>query len=150
MQEHFKLFTVLIASINRDIRHVKTQIMAEHNLKCPHVSTLYYLYVEKELTLKELCEKCNEDKGAISRSVKSLEQEGLVDAAYTQKKYKQKLQLTEKGKLVGKDVVKKIDIAIERAVENLSDEDRESVYRSLKIISKNLQNVNFTNENKKS
>ena len=144
MQEHFKLFTSLISDINRDIRHVKTQIVSEHNLKCPHVSTLYYLYVEKELTLKELCEKCNEDKGAISRSVKSLEEEGLVYAVSTQKKYKQKLQLTEKGKEIGKVVAEKIDFAIEKAVENLLDDDRESIYRSLRIISNNLKNIDFT------
>ena len=146
MQEHFKLFTVLIASINRDIRHVKTQIIAEHKLKCPHVSTLYYLYVENGLTLKELCEKCNEDKGAISRSVKSLEQEGLVDTNSIQKKYKQKLQLTERGKVIGKDVAEKIDLVIKKAIENLTDEDRSCVYRSLKTISSNLEKVKFTTE----
>ncbi len=146
MQEHFKLFTSLISSINREIRHVKTQIMAEHNLKCPHVSTLYYLYVEDGLTLKELCEKCNEDKGAISRSVKSLEEEGLVDSVLTQKKYKQKLRLTEKGKQIGRDVVYKIDLIIEKAIENLTDEDRVATYRALKIISDNLKNVNFAKE----
>ena len=43
MQERFKIFTVLIANINREIRRVKTEIMANHNLKCPHVSTIYYL-----------------------------------------------------------------------------------------------------------
>ncbi len=147
MQEHFKLFTTLIASINRDIKHVKTQIIAEHNLKCPHVSTLYYLYVKGGLTLKELCEKCNEDKGAISRSVKSLELEGLVDTSLSHKKYKQKLKLTEKGKEIGKDVAKKIDIAVKRAIENLSDEDKDCVYRSLTIISNNLENIDFTKEN---
>ncbi len=146
MQEHFKLFTTLIASINREIKHVKTQIIADHNLKCPHVSTLYYLYVENGLTLKELCEKCNEDKGAISRSVKSLELEGLVEMSSLQKKYKQKLMLTEKGKEIGKDVAKKIDIAVKRAIENLSDEDKNCVYRSLSIISQNLSKLDFTNE----
>ena len=146
MQEHFKVFTTLIASINRDIRHVKTQIMAKHNLKCPHVSTLYYLYVDNGLTLKELCEKCNEDKGAISRSVKSLEEEGLIDLHTTQKKYKQKLSLTEKGKIIGKDVANKIDIAVKKAIENLTNDDKDCVYRSLKTISQNLEKLNFTKE----
>ena len=146
MQEHFKLFTSCIASINREIRHVKTQIMATHNLRCPHVSTLYYLYVENGLTLKELCEKCNEDKGAISRSVKNLEEEGLVNAHSIQKKYKQKLKLTEKGKKIGKDVAEKIDIAVKKAIENLSDDDKACVYRSLKTISENLEKLDFTIE----
>ncbi len=146
MQEHFKLFTTLIATINREIKHVKTQIISDHNLKCPHVSTLYYLYVENGLTLKELCEKCNEDKGAISRSVKSLELEGLVETSSLQKKYKQKLTLTEKGKEIGKDVAKKIDIAVKKAIENLSDEDKNCVYRSLSTISQNLGKLDFTKE----
>lgn len=146
MQEHFKLFTSLISSINREIRHVKTQIMEKHNLRCPHISTLYYLYVDNGLTLKELCEKCNEDKGAISRSVKSLEEEGLVKTHTTQKKYKQKLKLTEKGKEIGRDVADKIDITVKKAIENLSDEDKACVYRSLKTISENLEKVDFTTE----
>ena len=146
MQEHFKLFTTLIATINREIKHVKTQVIADHNLKCPHVSTLYYLYVDNGLTLKELCEKCNEDKGAISRSIKSLEIEGLIETSSLQKKYKQKLMLTEKGKEIGKDVAKKIDIAVKKAIENLSDEDKNCVYRSLSTISQNLSKLDFTSE----
>lgn len=143
MKEDFKLFTVLIASINRNIRRVKTEIMAKHSLKCPHVSSIYYLYVEEKLTLKELCEKCNEDKGAISRSVKSLEEEGLVNTNFINKKYKNKLSLTEKGKEIGKDIAEKIDIVIEKAIEGLSIEDKQVIYRGLGIIRKNLQKVNL-------
>ena len=59
---------------------------------------------------------------------------------------KQKLQLTEKGKEVGKDVARKIDIAIKKAVQDLTDEDKACVYRSLKSISQNLEKIDFTNE----
>ena len=138
MQEQFKLFTVLIASINRNIRKVKTEIMKKHNLKCPHVSTLYYLYVQERLTLKELCELCNEDKGAISRSVKSLAEDGLVDTNFISKKYKNKLCLTDKGKVIGKDVVTKIDMAVKHATQDLSEDEISCVYRGLGEINKNL------------
>ena len=141
MQEQFKLFTVLIASINRNIRRVKTEIMAEHELKCPHVSTIYYLYVEEKLTLKELCELCREDKGAISRSVKSLAEDGLVDSNYISKKYKNKLSLTEKGKIIGKEIANKIDIAVREATEGLTEEEKDYVYHGLSTINKNLQNL---------
>lgn len=144
MQETFKLFTGLIADINRNIRRIKTEIMAEHELKCPHVSTIYYLYVQKELTLKELCEKCNEDKGAISRCVKSLEKEGLIDTTDVNKKYKNKLKLTEKGKSVGEDIAKKINVAIQKATEGLTEDDQNDLYHSLKTICDNLTKTNFT------
>jgi len=144
MQEQFKLFTVLIASINRNIRNVKTEIMKTHKLKCPHVSTLYYLYVEEKLTLKELCELCNEDKGAISRSVKSLAEDGLVDTNFISKKYKNKLSLTQKGKIIGKDVATKIDMAVKHATQDLSQDEINSVYRGLGIINKNLETFSIT------
>lgn len=143
MQERFKIFTVLIANINREIRRVKTEIMANHNLKCPHVSTIYYLYVHEQLTLKELCEACNEDKGAISRSVKSLEKEGLVINPLTGGIYKNKLRLTEKGKVVGKDIVQKIDNAIDFATQGLSEQDKNNIYRDLAKIVSNLAKFNI-------
>jgi DNA-binding MarR family transcriptional regulator len=146
MQEQFKLFTGLVASINRNIRKVKTEIMAEHNLKCPHVSPLYFLYIDKALTLKQLCEKCNEDKGVISRSVKSLEKEGLVDTNFISKKYKNKLRLTEAGEKVGKDIYEKIDDAIIYATQGLTEDDKDCVYRLLGLINKNLHDFKITKE----
>ena len=120
--------------------------MAEHNLKCPHVSPLYYLYTEKELTLKQLCQKCNEDKGVMSRSVNSLEKEGLVDTNFINKKYKNKLRLTESGKVVGEKIFEKINSAIVDATKGLTSEDQECVYRSLSSINKNLQDFKITKE----
>ena len=43
MEERYKSFTVLISGISRSIRRIKTEEMAEFNLKSPHVSCLYYL-----------------------------------------------------------------------------------------------------------
>ena len=68
MQERFQTFTVLITKLNRCIRKIKTEEMAEFDLKSPHVSCLYYLYKADSLTAKELCDICEEDKANISRS----------------------------------------------------------------------------------
>lgn len=146
MQEKFKIFTGLISTINRNIRRIKTEIMAEYNLKCLHVSTIYYLYVEKQMTLKELCEVCNEDKGAISRSVKTLEAEGLVENNLTERKYKNKLFLTKKGMVMGKQIADKIDKAIDFAIQGLSEDQRTNIYRGLGIICKNLSDFKVTKE----
>ena len=147
MQEKYKIFTVLISTINRNIRRIKAEIMAEHNLKCPHVSTIYYLYLQGGMTLKELCEMCNEDKGAVSRSVKSLEKEGFVEKDdATEAKYKNKLFLTEQGKELGKQIVEKIDSAVEYATTGLSSEDKQTVYTCLGIISNNLEKIKITDE----
>lgn len=140
-REPFKIFTSLIASINRNVRRIKTEIMAEYDLKCPHVSVLYYLYVDGALTAKQLSEVCEEDKGAISRSVDSLEKCGLIEDASHGKKYKSLLKLTEKGKEVGKYVAEKIDQVVISVASGLSDDDKANLYKGLADISKNLQAI---------
>ena len=99
MENRYEKFTVLIAKINRNIRKIKNQEIAEYNLKSPHISCLYFLYLSGGLTATELCERCEEDKATISRSLDYLEKEGyLTCEAKNTKRYKSPLVLTEKGK----------------------------------------------------
>ena len=142
MEERFKTFTVLVASISRSIRRIKTQEMSELALKSPHVSCLYYLYKAERMTLKELCNVCEEDKANISRSIKYLEENGYVCAESSHKKrYQTPLVLTEKGREAGAFIVKKIDSLLMAASEGLSESDREAMYRSLTLINENLQHI---------
>ena len=76
LEERFETFTVLIAKISRSIRRIKAEEMAEYDLKATHVKCLHYLYTVGELTAAELCERCEEDKAAISRSLEYLEAKG--------------------------------------------------------------------------
>lgn len=69
MEERFETFTVLIARISRSIKRIKADEMADFELKGPHVSCLYYLSQRDGMTAAELCERCDEDKAAISRSL---------------------------------------------------------------------------------
>ena len=142
MEERFKIFTVLIANISRSIRRIKTEEMAEFNLKSPHVSCLYYLYKANSLTSKELCDICEEDKANISRSIKHLEENGYITCSpKTQKRYQTPLELTEKGREVGRQIAEKIDNVLELASEGLSEENRKIFYQSLALISGNLQKI---------
>ena len=140
MQERFQTFTVLITKLNRCIRKIKTQEMAEFDLKSPHVSCLYYLYKTDSLTAKELCTICEEDKANISRSIEYLESGGyLVCHSKTEKRYKSPLILTEKGRAIGEKITRKIDHLLEKAGEGLSEENRCIMYQSLELVCKNLQ-----------
>lgn len=145
MKERFKTFTILIAKISRNIRRIKTEVMSEYNLKCPHVSCLYYLYSEGALTAKKLCDVCDEDKGAISRSVEYLISEGYIKSVSDGKKYKSLLKLTEKGKEVGEYVATKINEVLEIASKGVTDEERNIMYKSLACISDNLQDIGEKN-----
>ena len=77
--------------------------MANYELRSPHISCLYYLYISKELTSKDLCERCEEDKATISRSL-----DYLVCKSETKKRYNAPFTLTERGKRAGKRIAEKL------------------------------------------
>ena len=142
MEERFETFTVLISKISRSIRRIKVAEMAEFNLKSPHVSCLYYLYKQKSLTAKELCDICEEDKAAISRSIDYLERSGFIQCESAEKKrYKSPFTLTELGEKVAFRLEDKIDNVLNIAGEGVSEENRLIFYRSLQRISENLEKI---------
>lgn len=142
MEERFQTFTGLITDINRCIHKIKTEEMAEFDLRSSHVSCLYYLYKMVSLTARELCDLCREDKANISRSIKYLETNGyLVCTSKRVKRYQSPLRLTELGKQVGERISGKIDHILEQASAGLTEEQRVAMYRALGLISGNLQDL---------
>ena len=142
MEGRFETFTVLLTKINRSIHKIKTEEMAEFNLKSPHVSCLYYLYRDKTLTAKELSDICEEDKASISRSIDYLEKNGFITcSSMTVKRYKAPLLLTEKGEEVARRISDKIEVIIRKAGEGLDAEKRRILYEGLDLISNNLDRL---------
>ncbi len=142
MQERFETFTVLINRISRNIRKIKNQEMSEYNLRSAHVSCLYYLYTNKGATATDLCERCEEDKATISRTLDYLETNGFLTCkSKSAKRYKCPLILTDKGNEAGKKIANKISNVLDTISDGLSDEERAAFYRSLAIISESLEAV---------
>lgn len=142
MKDRFKAFTILISNISRSIRKIKTMEMADFGLKSPHVTILYYLYKENGMTSKELCDVCEEDKAAVSRSIDFLEKNNyLYCESKTEKRYKSPILLTKKGEEVGKIIVEKIDCVLSDAGKGLTEDDRQVFYQSLGLINENLKNI---------
>lgn len=142
MTERFEKFTVLINRISRNIRKIKNQEMAEYNLRCSHISCLYYLYTSGGLTATDLCERCEEDKAAVSRALEYLENNGyLVCESKSAKRYKSLLRLTDKGLDIGKRIADKIAYVLEEISVEMTEEERIQFYHSLMLISKGLDNI---------
>lgn len=116
--------------------------MADYNLRSPQISCLYYLYSSGSLTATDLCERCEEDKATISRSLEYLENNGYLfcESKYA-KRYKSPLVLTEKGKEAGKKIADKIDLVLDEISTGLTEEERIAFYRSLSIISNGLESI---------
>lgn len=146
MKERFETFTVLIAKISRNIRKIKNQEMAEYGLRSPHISCLYYLYSAESMTATDLCERCEEDKATISRSLNYLEENNyLTCESKNRKRYKSPLVLTEKGQEVGKKIFDKVNRVLDEAGAGLTEEERETLYRCLTIVSNNLERITDSN-----
>lgn len=142
MTERFETFTVLINRISRNIRKIKNQEMADYNLRSSHISCLYYLYTSGGLTATDLCERCEEDKATVSRSLEYLENNGyLTCESKSAKRYKSLLKLTDKGVEVGKKIADKIEYFLKEISCELTEEERVQFYRSLILISKGLDNI---------
>ncbi len=139
MEERFRTFTVLITKLYRSIRKIKSEETEEYGLNSQHVSCLYYLYKEKTLTLTELVDISLEDKAIVSKATSYLEKSGLIICDSTQKKrYNSYFELTEKGKNVAKSIATKIDNVLDYVSNEVSDEDRKILYKSLTSISNKL------------
>lgn len=142
MEGRFSSFTVLIAKISREIRRIKTEEMAELSLKSPHVSCLYYLYTQGSMTVRELCDICDEDKAAISRSLEYLEECGCIVRDHADgRRYKAPLVLTEGGREIAERVTEKIERVLGEVGQGLSDEDRATLYTGLRLISEDLEAI---------
>lgn len=142
MIDRFETFTVLIAKISRNIKKIKNHEMMEYSLRSSHISCLYYLYSSEGLTATDLCERCEEDKATISRSLEYLERNGyLTCESKFAKRYKSPLVLTEKGRETGKKITDKIDLAFQEISAGLTEEERAALYRSLSVISDGLEDI---------
>ena len=142
MTGRFETFTVLINRISRNIRKIKNQEMEEYNLRSSHISCLYYLYTSGGLTATDLCERCEEDKATVSRSLEYLENNGyLICESKSAKRYKSPLTLTDKGLDIGKRIADKIAYVLEEISVELTEEERIQFYHSLTLISKGLDNI---------
>lgn len=146
MEERFETFTVLINQISRSIRRIKAEQMESLDLKGPHVSCLYYLSKNGPLTAAELCDRCEEDKAAISRSLDYLEKNGYLQCPEG-KRYRRQLLLTEKGIAAGVEICRRVDSIVSIASGDLPEEDRAAMYRALSIISRNLDAYYRNKEN---
>ena len=142
MNKRFETFTLLINRISRNIRKIENQEMAEYNLRGNHISCLYYLYLSDGITATDLCERCEEDKATVSRSLDYLENGGyLVCESKSAKRYKSPLRLTEKGKEIGKKITDKIAYLLGEISTELTEEERLQFYHCLTNISKGLDSI---------
>ena len=143
MVSKYELFSSSVSCMYHDIQKIERTEMAKFGLKGPHAQCLIAMSRYPEgITSARLCEICEKDKAAISRTVAELEQSGLVLRAQRNGvRYRAALTLTDKGREAADSVNQKAQQAVEQAGEGLDDAQREVFYRVLALIAGNLHTI---------
>ena len=143
MVSRFEQFSASVACIYRCIQKIERVEMAKYGLKGPHAQCLLAMrHDPKGVTSSQLCTICDKDKAAISRTVADLEQEGLILRDLKDgNRYRARLMLTEQGKTAAGQVEERAKLAVEKAGEGMSDEQRAVFYEVLGLIAGHLQTI---------
>lgn len=144
MIQRFEEFVSLISNIHKDIQKIKQDRMKQFGLSGNHVMCLFYLAKHEEgLTAANLCQLMFVNKAAVSRTLAELiEKEYVIYADQEEgKKYRAIVKLTEKGVSVTEQIDGIICEVVNEIGKDLEDKERNIMYRSLEIVSKNLDSL---------
>ena len=139
MLNRFGAFVAGITACYKYIQRIKTMEMTEFGLKGTHAMCLFYLHHSTQgLTAAQLCQLCDEDKAAISRTLSELEGKGYLQAR-AGKKYRAEITLTPEGKALAQKMDALIENWVAAGGDGLTESQRNSFYQSLELIASNLK-----------
>ena len=143
MISKYEHFSLSVSCIYHDIQKIERMEMEKFGLKGPHAQTLLAMRRYPEgITSVALCEVCEKDKAAISRSVSELEEKGMIlRNQLNGSSYRAKLTLTEKGIAAADAVSERARQAVELAGAGLDEEKRAVFYQVLDLIAGNLHTI---------
>lgn len=144
MLNRFAKFSFSIAEIDRCWHKLAAEEMAKYDLNSPHAVYLNTLYDAggDGITAAQLAELCGKNKADVSRMVAILEKKGLAKkVAVGNNMYRAKLMLTEEGRTAAQHVRERAALAVELAGSGLTEEERETFYKALELITLNLQKL---------
>jgi len=143
MISKYEHFSLAVSCIYHNIQKIERTEMEKFGLKGPHAQTLLALNRHPEgITAVKLCELCEKDKAAISRSVAELEEKGMVRRSQQNgSAYRAQLILTPQGIAAAEAVSQKARQAEEQSGVGMEDAQRQDLYQVLDLIAGNLHTI---------
>lgn len=143
MVDRFESFSYAISEISRYWHKIASDELKPYGLKGPYA--VYFTALNRfpeGITASRLGELCSRDKSDVSRAVTLLESKGLiVKESEGGNLYRAKIRLTEAGKAIAVHINDRAKLAVNLGGSGLTDDDRETLYRSLEVIVTNLQKL---------
>ena len=143
MLNRFEQFTSAICALCRDVQKIERDEMEKQGLRGAFAQYLLAISRYPEgITASALCEVCDKDKAAVSRIIGEMESKGLLQKINDgTSQYRARISLTPAGEKAAAFVRERASAAVELAGSGLSDEDRKAFYKTLELISENLQEI---------
>lgn len=143
MISRYEIISASVSSIYHDIQKIQRTEMAKYGLKGPHAQCLLAMSRYPEgITAARLCEICEKDKAAISRTLTELEQAGMVSRQTNNgSRYRASLTLTEQGQAAARTVYRTAQRAVEQAGQGFDGAQRETFYHVLGLIADHLHTI---------
>lgn len=134
MEQIFEKFTFAVLKLNKLVQKIKSAEMEPYGLKAIHAMCIFYLR-QKPLTAGELARLTLEDKGAISRALKQLKEQGYIRYNGA---YHERVALTEAGETLARTVSERAERAVAAAKTPLSERERDAFFKTLDSVAENL------------
>ena len=143
MVERFEQFSALISGAYRLVQKLERTEMGAYGLKGAFAQYLLVMsHYPQGITSAQLCEACEKDKAAVSRAVSEMESKGLVvREGEGEQSYRALLFLTDEGRRAAEFVSQRASVAVVKANEGISEEQRRVFYETLEQFNENLQRI---------
>jgi len=136
--DRFEKFSLAVFNITHYWNKVATEEMKKYDLKAPCAIYLLTLkQYEEGVTAAKLCEVCGKDKADVSRTIKVMEERGLVERG-GDISYRARVKLTEEGIKLAETINERASLAVDLVGGDLPEENRKILTETLDIILKNI------------
>lgn len=141
MLNRYEQFSFIVSGINRHIQKLEHDEMIKLGYKGAFAQYLVAIRHHSDgVTAAQLSEICEKDKAAVSRIITEMIEKGLVDRkSEKDTNYRAKLTLSAEGQKVAEYIASRASAAIEAMGNELTEEQRKTLYATLDSIAAKLQ-----------
>ncbi|MEK4027800.1 MULTISPECIES: MarR family transcriptional regulator [Bacillaceae] len=134
----FQKFFYQLLMLYRPFENRLNTLLGQHGLYRAQWTVLYYLFNFGSATLVELANYQSVEKPTMTRTVHRLKELGYLEAVPTKDKREKRMQLTELGNEVYKEVRATVDAFEQEILEGISEEEQLTAIRMMKDIQHNI------------
>ncbi|HWO95037.1 MAG TPA: MarR family transcriptional regulator [Bacillus sp. (in: firmicutes)] len=134
----FQQFFHQLLMLYRPFENKLNLLLSKHHLQRAQWTILYYLSNFGSATLVELSNYQGVEKPTVTRTINRLEELGYIEQVPSKDKREKRMQLTEIGREIYKDVRVTIDQFEQDILNGISEEEQLETIRIMKEIRNNL------------